>query len=246
MALRVDLRKRCCRPEIMDQPGLDARCHREALRGLARINFWSGSARILWRALRRLCPAGAGGPLRLLDLACGAGDVPIRLWHRARRAGMALEVDGCDVSGCAVAHAQKRAAACGTGVRFFAWDALADPLLSGYDVVTSSLFLHHLADDRAVILLQRMARMAGRLVLVNDLRRSLAGFLLACAGTRLLSASRVVHTDGPQSVEAAFTQAEMEDLARRAGLAGAVVEPRWPFRLLLSWERDECRTPNSL
>src|SRR5437763_3343791 len=84
-------------PEVMDQPGLDPVRHRQALAGLRRINFFSGSAGILWPPLAALA-YGAARPVRVLDLATGGGDVPIRLWRRARRAGLPLEVEACDVS----------------------------------------------------------------------------------------------------------------------------------------------------
>ena len=75
------------------------------------------------------------------------------------------------------------------------------------------------------------------LVLVNDLERGLAGLTLAHLGTRLLSRSDVVHTDGPLSVRAAFTVPEVRALAAAAGLTGAVVVRRWPCRFLLTWTR---------
>lgn len=224
-------------PEVMDQPGLDPGRHRQALRGLGRINFWSGSAGTLWPPLADLARALAPRPPRVLDLATGGGDVPIRLWHKARRAGLPLVVEGCDVSPVAVGHAAREAGRRGADVRFFAADALAGDLPAGYDAVVCSLFLHHLTEEQAVGLLRRMAAAAGRLVLVNDLVRSRAGLLLARLGTRLLSLSPVVHVDGPRSVEGAFTVEEARELARRAGLRGATVEPRWPCRFLLSWSR---------
>jgi 2-polyprenyl-3-methyl-5-hydroxy-6-metoxy-1,4-benzoquinol methylase len=237
MTLLLDVRQRRLEPEVMDQPDLDRRLHVEALRGLERINLVSGSARILWPALERLARQAGPAGVRLLDVATGAGDVPIRLWRRAHKAGVRLRIDGCDRSGCAVAHARRRAAEHEAGVHFFEWDALAGPLPTGYDAVVSSLFLHHLDDGQAVGLLRRMAGAARCLLLINDLERSLAGLLLAYLGTRVLSGSPVVHTDGPLSVAAAFTRAEALDLAGRAGLDGAVVQRRWPFRFLLSWSR---------
>jgi hypothetical protein len=122
-------------------------------------------------------------------------------------------------------------------VRFFIHDAVNGPLPTGYDALTCSLFLHHLDEGEAVDLLRRMAAAAGRLVLVNDLARGAAGWLLAQAAARLLTRSDVVHTDGPRSVAAAFTPAEARTLAERAGLSGATVRRRWPFRWLLTWER---------
>jgi len=109
--------------------------------------------------------------------------------------------------------------------------------LSGYDVVMCSLFLHHLERGQARTLLARMAEQARRLVLVNDLVRSPAGWLLAHVGTRLLSRSWVVHTDGPRSVAGALTTAELREVAAEAGLVGAEVAGRWPFRMLLTWRR---------
>jgi 2-polyprenyl-3-methyl-5-hydroxy-6-metoxy-1,4-benzoquinol methylase len=148
-----------------------------------------------------------------------------------------LQVDGCDVSGTALAHAAERVARAGVSVKLFRQDAVNDPLPDGYDVVTTSLFLHHLSDDEAATILRRMGEAAGRLVLVNDLARTRAGWLLAWAGCRLLTRSPVVHFDGPASVRSAFTTAEVTALADRAGLGGAKVTTHWPCRFLLRWER---------
>ena len=82
-----DLRQRDCQPEVMDQPGLDEQRHEQALRGLARINSWSNSARILWPPIRALARGAGSTPVRVLDIATGAGDLPIRLWHKARARG---------------------------------------------------------------------------------------------------------------------------------------------------------------
>jgi SAM-dependent methyltransferase len=223
------------RPEIMDQPGLDPGRHCQALRGLGRINLWSGSAGILWPPLAGLARALAPRRVRVLDLATGGGDVPIRLWQRARRAGLPIDIDGCDVSPVAMEHANQAARRAGAEVRFFRADALEDDWPADYDVATCSLFLHHLTEDQAESLLRRMA--TARLVLVNDLVRGRAGLLLARVGTRLLTRSPVVHVDGPRSVEGAFAVAEVRGLADRAGLIGAAVERRWPCRLLLTWWR---------
>ncbi|MHC4550654.1 MAG: class I SAM-dependent methyltransferase [Planctomycetota bacterium] len=100
------LDQRRLRPERMDDPALDATLHLRALRGLERINRWSRTVHGLWRGLRRLADGRA--PLRVLDLASGGGDLPSGLWHRARRAGVVLEIAGCDRSPRAVAYARQR------------------------------------------------------------------------------------------------------------------------------------------
>lgn len=207
----------------MDDPDLDGTRHREALRGLARLNTVSRSAKTVHAALRRL-----GGRLRVLDLAAGGGDVTAGV---ARLAGPALSIEGCDRSPRAVSHARARA----PGVRFFVHDVVRDGPPPGYDVYVASLFLHHLAEDEAVRLLRGMAQ--GRALLVNDLRRSRAGHLAARVVPRLLTRSPVVHADARRSVENAFSLAEARALAEKAGLGGATVARRWPFRFLLAWSR---------
>ncbi len=233
MAWLASLDRRERVPELMDEPDIDPSAHRLALSALARINALSFSADILWPPLAALARA-AGRPVRVLDVATGAGDVPVRLWKRAKAAGLPLAFEACDVSPTALAHAREAAEKAGAAVRFFAQDVLRDALPGGYDAVICSLFLHHLAEDDAVAVLRRMRAAATRRVLVNDLARSKAGYALARAVTRVLTRSPVVRFDGPVSVRSAFTPIEAKRLAEAAGLAGVRVGRRWPFRFLLS------------
>ena len=73
--------------------------------------------------------------------------------------------------------------------------------------------------------------------LVNDLERSRLGWWAAYVGTRLVTRSPMVHFDGVVSVEGAFTADEALAVARQAGLDGATVRRKFPFRYLLSWRR---------
>ena len=228
------LQSRLKEPELMDDPSLDAAAHAQALRGLARINRWSASSRIVWSPLLEWMRRHGRRSARVLDVATGAGDMPLALWRRATRAGMDLRIEGCDTSAQAVAHAQANARKAGADVRFFVVNAVTG-VPAGYDVVMCSLFLHHLEEDEAVRVMRDMGRAAGGLVLVNDLARSRRGLALAYAGTRLLSRSPVVHADGPRSVRAAFTPQEARRLAEQAGWTGAIVERKWPCRFLIAW-----------
>jgi SAM-dependent methyltransferase len=233
----LPLSRRCRQAELMDQPDLDADEHALALRGLARINRLSRSDAILWPAIERLARTMGGSPIRILDVASGGGDVPIALASRALRAGLRVQVEGCDVSPEAVRYARRQAEASGLSLRFFNLDVVNEPIPAGYDVVTCSLFLHHLAEADAISFLGRAAASTSRLLLVNDLVRGPIGYLLAWSGCRLLSRSPVVRYDGPVSVAGAFTLSEVRELAESAGLEGASLARRWPRRFLLSWSR---------
>ncbi len=198
----------------------------------ARVNRFTDSAGVLWPPILKLSRE-LGRTLRVLDVATGSGDVPVGLLAKATRAGVPLEIAGCDISPTAIEEATRRMG----DIRFFAHDALRDRLPTGFDVVTCSLFLHHLSVDDALALFANMETAAHRLILVNDLARSRFNYCAVWAACHLLTLSRVVRFDGPASVRSAFTPHEALVLAEKAGLHGATVRTRFPCRFLLTWER---------
>jgi 2-polyprenyl-3-methyl-5-hydroxy-6-metoxy-1,4-benzoquinol methylase len=118
---------------------------------------------------------------------------------------------------------------------------LQDPLPQAqYDVVMCSLFLHHLTEDDAVVLMGKMQAAARSLVLIDDLRRTRLGYCLAWLGCRLLTRCHVVHVDGPMSVEGALTVAETQKLAEHAGIRNAVFEIHWPERFIMTSLQSKC------
>ena len=231
------LRQRHREPEIQDQPDLDDHLLRQALVGREHINFWSRSAQVLWPPIFALARQ-AKSPLRILDIATGAGDVPLTLWRLARQHHVGLRLEGCDLNPRTVAYAQHQARKMHADVRFFQLDALSDPIRPDYDVIMCSLFLHHLSESQAVLLLGRMATAAQHMILVSDLLRSMTGLALAYFSTRWLIHSPVNRIDSVRSVKAAFTIEEVRALTQRAGLSGATIEKRWPCRFLLTCKRE--------
>ncbi len=232
LSLVPDVTRRSREAELMDQPDLDAGPHGQALRALARVNALSLATARVWRVVHRHALVTA--PVRVLDLACGGGDVAVGIALRAARSGLPVEVHGCDRSPFAVSWARAHAERAGVVARFTELDVLAAPLPGGYDVVTCSLFLHHLSEQSAVRFLQAMAA-AGREGLVQDLRRTRAGYALAWTALRILTRSEIARVDGLRSVRAAFTEPELRGLARDAGLPAPTVGVAWPERLVLRW-----------
>jgi SAM-dependent methyltransferase len=229
----MTIRTRRLQAERMDASGLDPAEHRRALAGLGRINAWSGTVGAVWPAIRGWARR-RGGRVRVLDLACGGGEVACGLWLRARREGMDVEVAGCDRSALAVEASRGRARGMGAGASFFAHDVIADGVPDAYDVVLSTLFLHHLDEGDAVDFLGRMAGSGAGLLMIDDLSRGALGWGLAWVGSRVLSRSAVVHFDALRSVEGAFTAGEARGLAERAGWRDVAIRRHWPARYLMT------------
>lgn len=232
-----NLRERILEPEDIDDPRLEKKKLYAALSGLTRINFLSASAATVWSPIHRLARQLRKDHLRILDIATGAGDIPVALWRKGQRAGLKLEILGVDFSEHALEFAQRRIADCGGDVRLARLDVLREELPEGYDAVVSSLFLHHLTNDEGRQVLGAMSRAANHLVLINDLRRGRYGLILAYLAGHILTSSPVVRLDAIRSVRAAYTMDEVLALSEAAGMKGANVSRRWPARYLLSWHK---------
>lgn len=222
----------------MDRPGLDPARHREALRALARVNRLSLTAWRVWREITRIHEM-RGGAVRVLDVACGGGDVLAAVARRASAAGVSVELVGCDASGVALDDAARRVVDAAPELRLETHraDVTRDALPDGADLVCSSLFLHHLERADAARLLGVMADAARRTLLVQDLRRTRIGWWLAAATLRVVTRSEIARHDGPTSVAGAFTLDEVRGLAWQAGLTDAELGPAWPQRWTLRWRR---------
>ena len=237
MPLYRNLNRRTLEPEEIDDPKLATHLLHGALHGLTTINYLSASARAVWPSMVRLARRLKTDRLRVLDVATGAGDIPLALWRKSQYTDLQLEIHGVDLSERALEFARRSAHASQAKIQFSRLNVVTDEFPANYDVVMSSLFLHHLDDETARRLLTKMAAATNQLVLVNDLRRHPFGLALAHFAGRVLTRSPVVRVDAVRSVRAAFTIAEVRRLAAQAGLGGAMVSTQWPCRYLLSWQR---------
>ncbi|MGI9447111.1 MAG: methyltransferase [Pirellulales bacterium] len=230
-------------PELMDDPSLDASQHKEALRALARIHLVSRTASQLAACLVALAqdvPSTGGQPLRILDIACGGGELTTAVAAQiARKVPHRVEVVGLDISERAIGWATRNHARATENleVTFRTCDVLNDALPS-CTLAFHSLFLHHLDDVQAVAQLQAMAAASQVGFVFSDLLRTRLGLFLAQLGTRLLSRSSVAHIDGPLSVRAARTIEEYHHLFRKAQLPDPTLRRVWPERVCVTWSHS--------
>ncbi len=225
-------------PERMDDPELGRAEHLQALRGLQRINAWTGNASLVWKHISAAIGERSSRPVRVLDIATGSADIPIALMRVCASRGMQLEIDACDFSDQAIAFAARNCSAANVEVRLFRHDIIREQISEQYDIVMCSQFLHHLPIEHVELILRKMKSAATTRVVVVDLERSRANWMQVWLATRVLSRSKIVHFDGPQSVRAAFTVAEFKNLAQSAGFATFKVRRKWPCRFVFIGETD--------
>ncbi len=222
--------------EMMDRPDLSPAEHRVAFAGLRRINRLSRVARSMLPHVLAVAREQGKPELQLLDVACGCGDVPVNLARLALTHGVRIRLVLVDRAYEALELAQAAARVSGIPSDAAHIDVMSD-VLPQADIVTNSLFLHHLDPPGAVAVLSRLKAAARHLLLVSDLKRTRLHLTMAAMTCYTLTRSRVVRHDGPASVRAAFTIAELRHLANLAQLTTAEVHPVWPCRMLLCWRR---------
>jgi SAM-dependent methyltransferase len=226
--------------ERMDEPDLDPAELGRSLADIRLVNRWLGGYRVVLYHLRRLVERHPRASYRVLDVATGSADIPLRVARWARSRGMRMEIVATDLHPGTLEWARRHASA-EADVRIEAADALDLPYADGsFDIVLCSMALHHF-DERDQLLrvlgeMDRVARIGG---IVNDLRRSRPALL----GAELLAATvwrahPVTRHDGPLSVRRAFTPAELDELARAARLRGVRARGHGPFRVAMTWERE--------
>lgn len=233
-----DLSIRRPQDEIMDRPDLDPDQLIAALKGIGRLNRLSRADAVLWPPIHNAVKtANPDQPLRILDIAAGAGDIARRLLRRAQKMRLPLEIDVCDANNVAVALATKDAkrAQLEKVTHAFQCDILREPLPADYDIIMGSQFLHHLTNSEALIVLQKMRNAARHSILLTDVLRTRLGYRLAYWAPRLFSRCTVIHIDGPLSIRAAFSLTEFQQLAKDADMHNATLQTHWPQRVLLQW-----------
>ncbi len=210
----------------MDAADADPRAISGALDDLTRLNRLVGGVDLTLRAFDRARRALGieDRPLRVLDVATGAADIPGAILDHARELGVSVRATGLDLKPTMLAEARRRTQG---RVELVQGDALDMPFEDGaFDIVTCSLMLHHFAPAQAREVLREMRRVSAGMVIVNDLIRAWHPWLVAKL-FGLVSGNELTRFDGPVSVRRAYTPDELRGFAIDAGLV-----PRWRASLL--------------
>lgn len=213
------LNGRVLKPEILDTlPPEEAR---GSLADLVRINKHWGGHSTLRKLVDNAIPSGQA--FTLLDVGAASGDMgrSLREW-RPQVQVTSLDYIESHLEDCADPK--------------LVGDAFALPFAPGsFDYVFSSLFLHHFTDEQVIELLAGFGRIARKQVLIIDLWRHPVPYYFISRTHKLFGWHPVTVHDGAISVEAAFSPAELIDLARRAGLGRPQARTYIPaFRIALA------------
>jgi len=201
-------------PEILDSPDCPPQEIAASLRDLSRINRWFGGVATTRSLIERVSAATGQKHFSLLEVAAGYGEVPKVSAQQLARQGITLDVTLLDR-----VHSHLL-----PGNRSVVADALALPFRDGsFDLVSSSLFAHHLEPPELKRFVEEALRVSRIAVLINDLIRHPLHLALVYAGFPLMR-SYVSRVDGVASVRRAYTTEEMRGMLTHGAVPARKVE----------------------
>jgi hypothetical protein len=198
----VRIMQRVNTPEILDSPDCPPHEVEKSLRDLSGINRRFGGVSTTRKLIERVVAATGKKHFSLLEVAAGHGEVPKVAGEQLARKGIALDVTLLDR---AYSHLLP-------GKHSVVADALALPFPdSSFDLVSSSLFAHHLEPAELARYADETLRVCRIAMLINDLIRHPLHLALVYAGFPLMR-SYVSRVDGVASVRRAYAPVEMRKI----------------------------------
>ena len=216
---QIDFSRRvppCELPELMDGV-CSYEDFRDCMHSLEKVNRWLLGYRPTLAWLERL-PHMLHGPIHIVDVGCGGGDLLRQIARWAQRREMAVQLPGIDLNPHSV-----RTAAESTphefGIAWVADNALLYQPETPVDVVVNSLTAHHLEDEEIIALLQWMEATVQLGWFINDLERAEWSYRMF----GLVPWHPIVRHDGPVSFRRAFRKEDWVSLLAAADVPREVV-----------------------
>jgi ubiquinone/menaquinone biosynthesis C-methylase UbiE len=194
--------QRISRPEIADSPDCPPDEAAKSMRDLSRINRWFGGVATSRKLIEKAAAATGQKRFSVLEVAAGFGEVPKIAAQQLACQGITIDVTLLDRLH---SHLQP-------GNRSVVADALALPFPdAAFDLVSCSLFAHHLEPPALKRFTNEALRVSRIAVLINDLIRHPAHLALVYAGLPLMR-SYASRADGVISVRKSYVPEEMRNI----------------------------------
>lgn len=224
--------------EYLDTPGQNPADLQGLLQAIRRTNRWFGGDRLIFWYLAQFASRILTQPLTILDVATASADVPRAIAKWAHQHKLLVRITALDISEDILAFA-RRDLGSHESIALVRANAITLPFRArAFDVVISSLALHHFSDEEAIMVLQEIDRVAGGGFIVSDILRSWGALAGAWLDTRLLARNRLARHDGPLSVLRAYTLQELHRLSEVAALRNVEIRRHPVFRAaLVRWPK---------
>ena len=221
-------------PELLDTDSGTRTEIAASLSDLRFFNRWFGGVATTRSLIQAVARRTGESEFSMLEVAAGDGSLAQDLCTSLSHRGIRLHITLLDR---ALSHLLGRESRNGTRMPSVVADALRLPFPdSAFDLVSCSLFAHHLSPEQVTLFARESLRVCRLAVLVNDLIRHPMHLALIYAGMPLYR-SRLTRHDAPASVRQAYTAEEMSALFQQAQAASVEVRRHYLYRMgIIAWK----------
>ena len=201
------------------------------MKELNTINTLLGGHRVTCKGVRCFADNSPDEKVTIAEIGCGGGDNLAAISTMLLRGNTPYALTGIDIKAECIDYAKQHSPTNTTWIcsdyRHTKWNG-PQP-----DVIFSSLFCHHFAEEQLVEQLQWMQQNSSQGFFINDLQRHPVAYYSIKLLTRLFSRSYLVRHDGPLSVRRALVRREWEQILKQAGITNYTIRWQWAFRYLI-------------
>ena len=229
MSLLVSTKERSDEEEIMDDLDYNGPILHDSLDKLAKINQWLGGNIVTITGLKKaLSKHPKKKIITIIDLGCGGGDILREVSRFGEKNGYKFKLMGIDANPHTINYANTLSENY-PNIEFKAIDIFSEAFKTlKYDLVLTTLFLHHFKNDELVTFLKPVLEKAKLGIVVNDLHRHKLAYYLF----KLLSITiknKTIVQDGLTSVSRGFNRKELEVISQRLD-SNYQIHWKWAFR----------------
>ncbi len=229
MSLLINTKHRTNAVEIMDDFSINGDILHNTLDTLASINKWLGGNNVTINGLKKILGSyPKNEPITIIDLGCGGGDMLRRISSYGKKEGYTFKLIGIDANKDAMIHARHLSKNY-RDISFIDCDIFSEEFETlQYDLVLSTLFLHHFKEEEIIDILSKAKNKAKLGIIVNDLHRHPMAyylFKLVC----LTIKNRMIIEDGLTSILRGFNREELESFSNKLQVKPQI-KWKWAFR----------------
>lgn len=162
--------------------------------------------------------------IKILDAASGAGDILEPLKEK-----LLLENYYFDINPRVCYYIKTNS----NNNNIFCCDAFQLPFKTKFDVIHTSLFLHHLNEEKIIKLLKIFLQNCNNCIIINDLRRNVFALIGIKILTSIFSKSKMVKNDAPLSVKRGFIKKDIKNILKSLKIKNFEIKRKWAFRWLI-------------
>lgn len=232
MSFLVDTTYRTEAEEIMDDFSIDGPILNDALDKLATINKLLGGNIVTLNGLKKLLKnQPKNKPLTIIDLGCGGGDILRAIAKYGKDEGYNFVLIGVDANKNATDYAATLSKEF-ENISFIYADVFSGEFKAmHYDIVITTLFLHHFKHEQLLELTNHLLKTAKIGIVVNDLHRHRLAYYLFKLVTIPVKNQMIIE-DGLTSVLRGFKRKELVDLSKQLKTR---YELNWKWAFRYQW-----------